>query len=410
MRNWRCGWLIALLLLWLCLPLACGGLDDNHSTSPGSPDDDNTSADDDSSNPGGPDDDLYSPPDELGPYAVGVTTIYLTDPSRYELWGLRDRELPLEIWYPSTGAGGRSNTMPDMVGPVPDWALGLLKLAFGKKFDELWGTVTSALRDADVEIHGAPYPVVFFSHGLTAIRFQNFTLCEYLASHGFIVVAPDHYGNAIFTNLPDEGAVIIYDALTLVSGLWDRTNDIDFVYQELTRLDGDSRFPLHELLDLNEFAVSGHSYGGLTALQAGVDIDYLAAIAPLNPFWIGNDYQQFDKPFFLLQSAEDSIVGFTNAASLGAFNSAPSKHKVYIELQNAGHYSATDACLLLPPWFPSSTSGCGGTMIAPAEANRIVGAYLTAFFKVVLAGDDRYADYLEENHFPDEMDLTTVWK
>jgi predicted dienelactone hydrolase len=40
------------------------------------------------------------------------------------------------------------------------------------------------------------------------VRFQSYFLCEHLASHGFVVVAPDHIGNTtidlVFPGTPFE--------------------------------------------------------------------------------------------------------------------------------------------------------------------------------------------------------------
>ena len=56
-------------------------------------------------------------------------------------------------------------------------------------------------------------------------------MSEHLASHGIVVVAVDHYGNAVFTNLfglPD-GGLIPYDP-TAVAPYEDRVEDVVFVY------------------------------------------------------------------------------------------------------------------------------------------------------------------------------------
>jgi len=414
MKTLSRRWLFVGLLL-CCLSFACGGFDEN-SPPAASPDDSALPAVAAVAPPapsvsGHTSAPLYWPSDQRGPYAVGVTTIYLTDDERFEIWGMRDRELPLEIWYPSTGRGGHLNTLPDMVGEIPDWGMAAFQAIYGDSFDELWGVTTTAYRDAEVLPAGAPYPVIVFSHGLMAIRFQNFTLCEHLASHGFIVVAPDHYGNAIFTNLPPEDAVVIFNPVSTVTGVWDRPLDIEFVFARLSDLDWQVDSPFYLAMDLNRFAITGHSYGGLTSMLSGLVTDYLAAIAPLNPAWVAGLYKKFDKPFLLLQSDTDNIVGFTNEASRKAWDQSQSKHKVFLNLINAGHYSATDACLLLPESVvPPSVSGCDGSMIDPVEANRISAAYLTAFFRAVMMRDARSAEYLRENHFPGEVEVETIWQ
>ena len=38
-------------------------------------------------------------------------------------------------------------------------------------------------------------PVVLFSHGFAGTRLQSKFICSHLASHGYVVAAPDHAGN-----------------------------------------------------------------------------------------------------------------------------------------------------------------------------------------------------------------------
>ena len=350
-------------------------------------------------------------PDARGPHEVGVATTYFVDGSRYETWGECRRILPVEVWYPSTGLGGMPNAMPQMVGPMPDWTWGVFDHFWGESFDAFWSLTTSALRNAEVLSAPGPYPVVLFSHGLTAIRFQNYTLCEHLASHGFIVVAPDHYGNAIFTNIP-LGGIIPFNPAGVVASFFDRIKDVRFVFESLEAMNGNPENPFFGLLDLDHFALSGHSYGGVTSLAAGLLHDFVKAIAPLNPAWAIGYPASFSKPFFLLRSEWDTVVGEWDDAARVAFDDAGSEHKLYLNFLRGGHYSATDACPLLPPGYisPSST-GCGSQEhIDFQEANALTSAYLTAFLKSAMLGDVRYDDYLSENHAPGEIELITTFE
>ena len=409
-RNIFFSILGVLLFTLVCLFGCTGGHDDDDSTDNDWADDDDSYDDDDDDDD---DDDSYpySPPDKRGPYPVGVTTLYLVDESRFENWGNRFRTLPLEVWYPSTGVGGHPNTMPDMLGDLPDWVMPLLQAVYGDYFTELWNTTTSAMREAELLALDAPYPVIAFSHGYMGVRFQNVTLCEHLASHGFVVVSPDHYGNAIFTLLPGE-QIVIFNPISTVTALWNRTLDISFVYREMQKMDRDDQGPWYGALDMEAFAVSGHSYGGLTSLNSGAELDFVDAIAPLNPAWIGPFPLGFSKPFFLLQGEQDMFIGGLGMNDLveDIFNDTASTRKVFVNVLRGGHYSSTDVCTLVPPSMNLLTDGCYSPRIDPDLANRIADAYITAFLKSVLLGDDRYDDYLTANHFREEIELATVWE
>jgi len=89
----------------------------------------------------------YWPPDERGPYDVGVTSRLIVDESRFEIWGLRHRPIPLEIWYPAAPKG-RQNNVYQMMGEIPDWGWSVLDEVYGEQLMDLLTTQTSAYRDA----------------------------------------------------------------------------------------------------------------------------------------------------------------------------------------------------------------------------------------------------------------------
>lgn len=362
------------------------------------------SCDNESGDPG-----RFYPPDGPGSYDVGVTTLYAIDENRFEIWGMRDRTLPLEVWYPSTTTGGRVNTMADMIGDIPPAVWSLLEIFYGDYLEEFWNTPTSAMRDVEVLISSGPFPVLFFSHGFAGLRFQNYTLSEHLASHGFVVISADHYGNAAIINLPD-GSLIPFNPFASFSDYFERIEDVEFVYNELQRMNQDVQNPWYGLFDLETFSVIGHSAGGLTSIYCGANFDFVKAIAPLNPVPMENFPQSFSKPFYMLQGENDTFVGFMNEDARKLLDDAASVHKVHINLINGGHYNATDVCLLAPPSIAFLKEGCDPPNIDYRSANRISNAYMTAFFKSALLGDHRYDDYLKENHFPGEVELTTTWE
>ena len=109
-------------------------------------------------------------PDVPGPWNVGHTAFTAIDTDRDA------RELPLNLWYPVDAA--------DWVGDLTFYSLqGPLGL-----------TSSVAIDDVAVSNAGAR-PLIVFSHGFGGIGLQSIRLMEHLASHGFIVVSPEHTGN-----------------------------------------------------------------------------------------------------------------------------------------------------------------------------------------------------------------------
>ncbi len=352
----------------------------------------------------------YSDPSESGPYEVGVETRFFVDENRYEVWGLSPRVLPAEIWYPSNGVGGAPNEMPDIIGELPDWAMPIFEGVYGEEgAADLMAITTAAFRGAEITDRIEKFPIIIFSHGHMAIRFQNYTLCEYLASHGFIVVAPDHYGNAIFINSPQTGVVLI-NPLSIVTAYLERPVDIDFVVGRLAAMNIDEADRFYGRFDMEKLGLSGHSYGGLTTLLGARRLDHFKAFAPINPAWVGFFPKSFDKPMMILQSDEDNIIGDAmNDGIKYIFENIASPQKARILLYNAGHYSATNACSLMPAMLLGPSVGCDGQMVDTGVANQLTSEYLTAFFLNILNDDPRYDDFLRENHFPDYIDYTSTW-
>jgi predicted dienelactone hydrolase len=166
-------------------------------------------------------------PDAAGPWQVGHTTFLAVDAAR------ADRELPLDLWYPvdSGDANGPAAFYPLLGG------IGL----------------TSEVGFEDVPVSSAGVrPLIVFSHGSGGIATQSIKLMEHLSSHGFVVVAPTHTGNAQGTPpSPDPAA--------------DRYPDIAFVIDEMevhNTAPGDAFFGR---VDTQNVGVAGHSFGGMTA-------------------------------------------------------------------------------------------------------------------------------------------------
>jgi predicted dienelactone hydrolase len=180
-----------------------------------------------------------NPPDPstAGPWAVGHTTVVAVDSAR------GDRALPVELWYPID---------PENAVGVPTYYELLVVIGLSRG-------ITS-----DLAIEGAPItakpsrPLVLFSHGSGGINIQSITLMETLASRGFFVAAPNHVGNS-FRDVPDVD-LPYEDAAT------DRPKDISFLIDYLLSRSADPQDAFFESINPLAIGVTGHSFGGFTAL------------------------------------------------------------------------------------------------------------------------------------------------
>ncbi|HDP34904.1 MAG TPA: hypothetical protein ENN29_07320, partial [Candidatus Hydrogenedentes bacterium] len=177
-------------------------------------------------------------PEKPGPYPVGVTTITLVDHSRTDPASDGPRSLMTEIWYPASdeARGLPPNRLSDffLKGRSPELAL-LLFAGFGVELDEADKTFQNfAARDA--RIGDGVFPLLLFSHGNGGLRMQNAFWCEHLASHGYIVMAPDHTGNCAITFV--NGELVLFDntreGRERSSG--DRPKDLSFLIDEMDKM------------------------------------------------------------------------------------------------------------------------------------------------------------------------------
>ncbi|MCE7983099.1 MAG: alpha/beta fold hydrolase [Caldilinea sp. CFX5] len=181
-----------------------------------------------------------------GPYWVGYRSLVIGEGTEH----------PLEVglWYPALNPQGVKEEITYAITlKVPGMEVKSPTVVYGQ-----------ALRDAAVNAAAGPYPLVIFSHGFSASAAWYSTIVEHYASYGFVVLAPEHT-----EHLDPEW-----------SDLWrasiDRPRDIkqalDYA-ERLTAKDGD----MAGLIDMQQVAVVGHSYGGYTSLTlAGAQYDLAA--------------------------------------------------------------------------------------------------------------------------------------
>ena len=329
------------------------------------------------------------PPDQFGPYRAGFRYIEFHDT-------VRDRPAYTAVWYP-----------------------GLRPQSGAEKVMYLSAFEGRAYLDAAVDDSAALYPLVMFSHGNSGIGVQSFTLCEHLASQGFIVAAPNHEGNTIFDSPSDEEVAQI---------VRDRPVDIVFTLGEMQ-----AHADFAAVIDPDRIGIAGHSFGGFTTLMlAGGEGDaesaqaYCAAsggegvFCPYVGYWQPGEVQRrpaeaevfsaalalapggygafgdeglakVDMPLMMMGGDLDDMTGEEVEPIYAAL--PPPKHKIVIA--GAGHMSFTDICRLGLP-VPELEEMCDPAVYMDIDrAFEIINVFATAFLRRELCGEKSLAEYLD---------------
>ncbi len=147
---------------------------------------------------------------------------------------LEDGGVTYKAWYPT------ASEAPEEVSYTVE-----VKLFGGEPLPFLGAAVADAAPDAE----GGPYPLVVLSHGFGMNPEWYHQLAEHLASHGFVVMGPEH--------MEYDWAADVITATALRPLQVSDTIDL----AEGGALGG--------VIDTEHVAVIGHSYGGYTALASG---------------------------------------------------------------------------------------------------------------------------------------------
>ncbi len=280
----------------------------------------------------------------FGPLAASARTVTMTKPSA--VTPAEDRVLDVVVWYPGIPDG--SPVSPGVGAP----------------------------RDLAMDLSGAPYPILMFSHGSCGVPTQSTFMTPLLASHGFIVIAPPHPGNTLF-DFPSCGT----PAAQVASAI-ERPKDIRFALDTMLAANGDGASPFFGSMDPDRIAMSGHSFGGFTTyLVVPQDVRYRAAMPLAAAVPPGG---ALHIPSLTILGQIDSVV--SNAAIRAAYE-ASTGEKYRIEIENTGHYAFSDACFPSPDCAPPDT-------LTQSEAHDLVLRWALPFLKVFLTGDESFRPFL----------------
>lgn len=314
---------------------------------------------------------------DVGPSAAGTAGFSLTVPGR-------EGPIPARAWYPAATLGDLP--LEDLVSDPDDRDTLAALLAAAPVGCP---SRTSPVSPEIATTGESAMPLLVYSHCHTCLGLSGATIAAHLASHGFVVVAPDHAGNTLFDALDGDGGSL--DEATLaqraadVSAVIDAALVDDFVHEGIR-------------VDPDRIGVIGHSFGAVTVGRVLVtDPRVRAAMAmgaPFdNPLLQGVDAAAVTEPVLLLELEEDHSVGALGNTLIEANYDELAGPAWLARMPDAGHWSVSDLCGVVDDLMP----GCGDdtrqadltpfTYVPAAEARASAASVAAAFFSATLLGD-----------------------
>ncbi len=319
-----------------------------------------------------------------GEYDVGVETIMLDDPAGV-------RPLTVDVWFPIDAGVDAAALPPQQYTLLP-----------GVYYES-----PAALAATAPEAAAGPFPLIVYSHGSGGLRYIHSGYTEVLASHGYVVAAPDHTGNTAVDRLAGTDADPAQNA-------FNRPNDVRRVIDALTDPAHPTAGGYASRVDGDHVAVTGHSFGGFTSIAMATGFsnevgeltpdDRVDAIVPLAPA-VGDTLLTDERlasvgvPTMVLVGTDDITTPVDpNVTRLWDLSTSTPGYRV--ELVAAEHQSFTDICAYqenLPaladvPQIVTDTidefavQGCSPGDMDDARANDITTTYVLAFLDEVFAG------------------------
>ena len=214
---------------------------------------------------------------QRGPHAVGLRVVQQYDHGRGMEHAVNavgeithragSRPVQTLLWYPAKAGGAPLKAIDYELTALSDNDFSVTSAAIAKERDALLGSEDRALFNApmlavrDAVAASGSYPVVIYAPSYRARAHENADLCEYLASHGYIVIASPSTG--------PRGADMSDD----VEGLEAQAADITFLIAYAQSL---------PQADSSRLAALGFSWGGVANVLAAARSNKVKVLVSLD--------------------------------------------------------------------------------------------------------------------------------
>ena len=336
-----------------------------------------------------------------GPYEVGTRIYELTDEARREIYSGKDeaRRFMIQVWYPSEASA--SDERAPWMANAEIFATSIAGQIDMPPFflDHLALVKIPAYKESAIAPSSTGYPIILFSHGWNGFNAQDTGQALQLASRGYVVIGVQHTYGAVITvfpngdfgknnpsALPDGAPTDEYEAAAhLLSDQW--AGDLGYALDFMKSQNEDASSPFHNVLNLNQVGVYGHSTGGGAAIQLCGKDPRCSALLGMDPFMRPVSYEIIDHgisqpSFYMFSQRWTDDVESRNNELFNRFYPNISNAFGVITIEGTAHYDFTDLPLLSPL---ASKLGLKGP-INGARVTLIVNDYLLSFFDATLKG------------------------
>lgn len=384
-------------------------------------------------------------PKPTGEYAVGTKLIELVDESRLDsVKGEpeKSRRLIVQAWYPAYTPEGLRRAGPSSLltelrraspteskldKPTSPYTYEMLKmlknmLAEGEDSTDLSNQLdlirTYAIFDAQVLTDKSKFPIVIFAHGYATARGEYSSLCEDIASHGYIVFMVMHTYATWITRFAD-GSETKFVRERSVEAITDCSTDIRFMLDNIQQ--GKAFKELTSSCDFNAIGIVGHSLGGMMANHVcRMDSRVKAGISLDGPLYGSGAKEPSHKPFmFMLASTFNEMFGDDEglefagmtkeefATCIDDFCQKNGSNSYKIILKNSEHCTFSDCPILvkiLKEIYKTDDIHMDTGTIDALKAIEIIRLYIINFFDKYLKGQSsqlldgqakRYSEYVD---------------
>jgi predicted dienelactone hydrolase len=230
-----------------------------------------------------------------------------------------------------------------------------------------------------------PFPLVVFSHGLDATPAADSLLLQHLASHGYVVAAPQH----------DDCPTGCTPGV-IASAVDQRRIDVVSTMQSMQNWsDAGDRLP-GGLVDGSRIGLAGWSFGGATTLrvmETEPTVQAALVLAPATMFRPSPEAARVARPVMIVAGRLDTTVPYAETRRFYRAIPADAPARWFLAVADAGH-SFGDNCLENTPVAQFATLPCS-ELVSQTHVNQILARWGTPFLDRYVAGRSESAALLD---------------